>query len=806
MTLPVDSILPRLCDQLASTPALVLTAEPGAGKSTRVPLALMAAPWCQGRVLLLEPRRLAARATASFMASSLGESLGQRVGLRTRMETRISAQTKVEVVTEGVLSRMLLADPALEGYQVIIFDEFHERSLQADLGLALARQSQQLLRPDLRLLIMSATLETGALRDMLEQAPVMSVEGRCYPVSVSHDPPSRRDQWLAHAEAVIRRKAGQGTVLVFLPGEREIRQLADRLAELEGAGIRIQCLYGQLSNDKQRQVLQPADPAAPRVVLSTAIAQTSVTLDNVSVVIDAGFERRAVFDPARGLTRLETVRLSRHTAEQRAGRAGRTAAGECVRLWPKEEPLETASPAEIRHADLTDLALTLAAWGCRDAGEMDWLDLPPGPAWQVARESLIAMGALDKDGGMTDAGLAMQRLPLPPRLARLQLAGEEAGCPAKASALAAILMERDPLSSRGDADVDARLHWLLEGEGRRNSYWQRQLQRLSSGQKAEADVPVDTGELLARAWPDRIAMQDGRHGRYRLADGQGACLSDGDPMIRHQGLVMLELQGRKGTDALCRLAAPFELSHLAELHPDRVQQHDRVYWDERLGRVRGIRETCFGKLRLAREEKPRPDPEQAMELLLDQVRQQGIAWLNWRKEDMQWRARVRWARKLFAGSWPDLSDEVLEASLDQWLRPWLSGIATRDQLDQLSMKSVLASLCPQSARELDQLLPTHFESADGRRWLIDYQQQAQPTLSLPVQALFGCSETPALAQGRLPLTLQLLSPARRPLAVTSDLASFWQQGWPQVRRDMRGRYPKHAWPEDPLSARPGARR
>ena len=800
MTFPVDAIVSDLARMLADSPAAILVAEPGAGKSTRVPLALAQAPWCHGKVLLLEPRRLAARATAQFMAQNLGQRLGQSVGLRTRLDTFTGPDVRVEVVTEGVLARMLLQDPALEGYQLIIFDEFHERSLQADLGLALARQSQQLLREDLRLLVMSATLDTGPLSALLGGAPVIDVPGRCYPVAISHRPPARRDRWADQAVEVIRELSpSSGTVLVFLPGQREIRHLAARLESLLPDTVKVQTLYGEMPAEAQQAVLTDCPDSAGRVVLATAIAQTSLTLQAVDTVVDAGFERRPVFDAGRGITRLETVRLSRHTADQRAGRAGRTGPGRCIRLWPESEVLDMASPAEIRHADLSDLALTLAAWGCRDAAELDWLDPPPEAAWQLSRQSLQEMGALDLDGNLTALGAAMQSLPLPPRLARLRLAGDEHGMPRTAAALAAILSERDPLPERGDADIEARLRWLLEGPGRQQRYWQRLLRQLGGDQQDQSPASLSIGELLALAWPDRLALRQGREGRYRLAQGQGAVLPEGDPLAAEELLVMPELGGNREGDAVCRLAAPVTRQRLFALFADRIREHESARWDDALGRVRGLRETRLGALVLRREELPRPGPEAAQALIVDQVRQHGLDWLAWDEGSRQWRARAARARELFGDPWPDLSDQALLATLDQWLVPWLGGVSGREQLDRLPLREMLAALCPARGQELEQWLPATFTSADGRQWKIDYTAVGQPVLALPVQAMFGCRQTPALADGRLTLTLHLLSPARRPLAVTSDLASFWQQGYPQVRRDMRGRYPKHAWPEDPLA-------
>lgn len=804
LSYPVDPLLPELAAVLGRSACALLVAEPGAGKSTRVPPHLLQQEWCEGRILLLEPRRLAARATAHFMAANLGQSLGETVGLRTRVETRISAQTRIEVVTEGVLTRMLVADPSLEGVGLVIFDEFHERSLDADTGLALVRQCQQLFRPDLRLLVMSATLDVVPLAALLGDAPVLEAGGRRYPVTIEHAAPGRRDQWEPHLHSVVADWARRrpGTTLVFLPGRAEIERARAALSSLQDSGITVQALHGDMAPGEQNDVLQT--PAGRhRVVLATAIAQTSVTLADVHTVIDAGLERRPVFDARRGITRLQTVRLAQHTAAQRAGRAGRTGPGHCLRLWPESEPLELAAPAEVTQADLAGLVLTLAAWGCHDPAELDWLDPPPPANWRAACDLLAMLGALEPDGRLTETGRLMMELPLSPRLARLRLAADALGQGTLGARLAALMSDRDPLPGRG-ADLEARLVWLSEGPGSRQPYWRRLVSRLSRGALDSPDAePVSPGDLLAVAWPDRVARRRGQDGRYLMANGQGARLDPDDPMVRCDTLVMVDIQGgERSADAFCRMAAALDMGRLASLWPDQLTQRERVFWDPDLERVRAVSERCFGALVLASQPLARPSPEQSAAVILEEVRRHGLDWLGWDEDDRQWLARVAWARKVIGDDWPDLSEAVLLADLDSWLGPWLAGVSTRADIAALSARRVLAQRCPAGAAGLEALIPAQWTGPDGRRWRVDWLSGQGPQLALPLQAVLGERASPSVADGRLTLSLVLLSPAGRPLAITRDLASFWQDGYRDVRREMRGRYPKHYWPEDPLQAKP----
>lgn len=825
MSLPIDDVLPALAEALNAHDAVVLQAPPGAGKTTRVPLALLAAPWLAGqRILMLEPRRLAARGAATFMARQCGEAAGQTVGYRTRLDTRVGPTTRIEVVTEGVLTRMLQQDPMLDGYGLLIFDEFHERSLQADLGLALAREAQQALRPSLRLLVMSATLDGERIAALLGGAPMVTSAGRQYPVTVRYSAPGRTP-WLEHAAREIRQQLGgdSGSILVFLPGAAEIRALQARLESGLPDDVQIHPLAGSLSQAEQDAAIAPAPAGRRKLVLTTAIAETSLTIEGVRTVIDTGWARRPHHDPGSGLTRLLTERVSAAAAAQRAGRAGRLSAGECLRLWPESERLAAFAPAEINHADLTDLALELAAWGGSDPAALAWLDPPPAAALASARALLMALGALDAQGHITAHGRALQGLGLPVRLGQLLLAGRALGCGTTAAELAALLSERDLFS--GDlaryqgSDLARRWH-ALRGEGPAGvSRAARErvvvlARRLADGHTDRQPVSEALiGPLLAQAWPDRIAQRRGQGGRFLLSNGRGAWLPEEDPLATADYLVAVELDG-DARDARIFLALAVTETGLREACAATLVQEDQVVWDARQDLVRAETVERLGALVLRRVPQARPDADAVTAALLAGLREVGLAALPWTPALRQWQARVQLLRRELGDGWPDVSDAALAAGLEQWCAPFLSGATRLKQLSTLPLGQALTALLDYPAQQaLAALAPTHLQVPTGSRIALDYlpalqQEDGRPVLAVKLQEMFGQQQTPRVAEGRVPVTLHLLSPAQRPVAVTGDLESFWRQGYPQVRRDLRGRYPRHPWPEDPLTALPqrGTRR
>lgn len=792
-SLPVEAVLPDLLRCLAEQGGAVLEAPPGAGKSTRVPLALLAAPWRgDGRILLLEPRRVAARAVATFMARQLGEPVGATVGYRTRLDSRIGATTRVEVVTEGVLTRLLLDDPSLDGYAAVLFDEFHERSLQADLGLALVQEVRGALREDLRLLVMSATLAVGPLAEGLG-LPVVRSEGRVFPVTVDHAPPPRDGDPLDHCARQVAALAGEGTTLVFLPGVREIERVRERLA----GGPPVSVLHGRLDGDAQAAVLDAGD-GAPRVVLATNVAETSVTIGGVTTVVDSGLERRPEYDPRRHRTRLVTRRISQANADQRAGRAGRLGPGRCVRLWAREEVLARHIEPEIRQTALDGLVLDLARWGCRDPAGLFWLDPPPTGPWQVARARLRGAGALDGDGGLTDLGRRLNSLPLPPDLAALVVLGRDRGRPRSAAALALLLNERAP-GLDWEPDLSRRLARFL----RRPGDWPglaRELRRLA-GERHDRDeaAPLDT--LLAAAFPERLARaRDDDPHRYLLADGSGARIDGDGPFADRDWLLVLDTDGR-AQDARVRLAWPLGAEAVAAVLAERGVEEERVHWDPDRNRVVAERVRAVGALVLSRQPLARPSPALLQEGLLAAVRARGLDLLPWDEQTLQLRARAAWMHQLAPAEWPAMDDEALLADLADWLAPFLAGRRSRRDLQTLPLGDALAlRLGDGRRRALDAALPACWTVASGRAVAINYRAEGGPRLAVKLQECFGMEALPALAEGRLPLTAELLTPAGRPAAITGDLGRFWREGYAAVRKDLRGRYPKHPWPEDPLNA------
>lgn len=813
--LPIDALLPDLLTTLDSHNTVLLQAPPGAGKTTGVPPALLPARWRGHRkILVLEPRRLAARTAARFMARQLGEQPGQTVGYRTRLDSKVSGHTQIEVVTEGILTRLIQSDPALDDYAAVLFDEFHERSLQADLGLALVRESQQALREDLRVVVMSATLDTAPLAWLLDDAPVLTSDGRAYPVAVHYRPVPASARFPNPVVTIIREalETEAGSLLVFLPGVGEIRRVEQALRDQLPQKTRLAPLYGNLSSDDQDRAIAPAAEGERKVVLATAIAETSLTIQGIRVVIDSGQQRRAVFDANSGMTRLVTSRLSKAAAEQRKGRAGRTEPGVCYRLWSESEQFGLAdfTPPEILKADLAPLVLELAQWGARSPGELAWIDPPPEAHWQQAVALLQWLDLLDAQGAITDSGKAARSLGCHPRLAHMILCGRTLGWPVLAAQLAALLEERDLLGSRQGADLHRRVRVLRGQEqipnldtGRLKALRRAADRWIEMGGKDRADDVTgdDIGRLLALAYPDRIAhKRSGNAPRYRLSNGRGAVLREDDPLARYEWLATAELDGQ-AREATIYLAASVTPETLIQDLVHRVESVDEVIWDDHRGRVVARRQQRLGQLVLSESALPEPDVDQIHRGLLDAVRQKGLASLPWTTAAHHWCARVALIRRHQPEHWPDVSETQLLATLDRWLLPFLAGVSRWAEVQKLDLLVALSSLLDyDQQQQLARLAPESLTIPTGQSTVLDYGADNGPVLAAKLQSLFGWTETPRVLNGEVPVVIHLLSPARRPLAVTADLTSFWQNAYPEVRKDMRGRYPKHPWPEDPLSA------
>jgi ATP-dependent helicase HrpB len=788
----------------------VLVAPPGAGKTTVVPLALMDEPWMNGgKILVLEPRRLAARAAAERMASTLGETAGETVGYRVRMQSKVSARTRVEIVTEGVFTRMILEDPSLDGVAAVLLDEFHERSLDADLGLAFALQTQAILRPELRLVVMSATLDVVPVAALIDEAPIVESLGRMFPIEdryLGRDPRLRLDEQVARAVMKALAEEG-GSLLVFLPGQGEIRRVEQLLAErIKAPHVDLAPLYGALDFAEQARAIAPAPGGRRKVVLATSIAETSLTIQGVRVVIDGGLARVPRFDPSSGLVRLETVRVTRAAADQRRGRAGRTEPGVCYRLWdePETRALIAFNRPEILETDLSGLALDLARWGARDPSELAFLDPPPAAAFKEARALLQRLEALDGEGSLTAHGQALTALPLPPRLAHMLVKGAEAGAGERAAAVAVVLTER----GLGGQDVD--LRHRLDSLARDRSPRARDARALaerwarSAGGRRAGTGEVDDALLLAEAFPERIAKARGKPGEFLLASGRGVYLEPTDALARETWLAVGELGGGAARDRIL-LAAPLDEALLRAEFADRIIAEE-VIETEAGGRLRAKRRLRLGAL-VVEERLLAKLPAGAMaRALLGQVRGEGLGKLPWSPAAEGLRARVAFLRGLDPDGWPDLSDEALLASAEDWLLPLLDGRSALKDVDAGALTSALQALVGWEAmRRLDREAPERWAAPTGSRLLIDYAAEGGPRLEVRVQELYGLAQHPTLANGRIPLTLALLSPAHRPIQVTKDLPGFWKGSWRDVRTEMKGRYPRHLWPEDPASADPTTR-
>ncbi|MDH5301132.1 MAG: ATP-dependent helicase HrpB [Gammaproteobacteria bacterium] len=814
MSLPIEAYLAPLQQLLVQHPNVILQAEPGAGKTTVVPLALLQAPWLAGqRIVMLEPRRLAARSVAVYMASCLGEEPGQTVGYRTRMDSKVSKQTRLEVVTEGVLTRMLQDDPALEAYGLVIFDEFHERSLQADLALALCLDVQANLRDELKLLLMSATLDSDVLSRMLGQAPVLNCPGRQFPVTVNYRPCEPRQRWDVLVSVIMQAlQQHAGSQLVFLPGSGEIRRVEEMLRQQSlPAEVLIAPLYGDLDRQQQLQAITAPAPGRRKIVLATNIAETSLTIEGVNVVIDSGQARQARFDADSGMSRLQLRQISQASARQRAGRAGRLQAGVCYRLWAEAEQARMLEfdDAEIKSADMLPLVLELAQWGVRDLNQLRWLDVPSAGSVEQARTLARQLELLDEQGQLTELGRQAAKLGVHPRLAHMMLRASQLGLGEAACELAAMLGER-PLLGNQEADLWEHFQALQaakRGKSRQDAglvqrivrqagQWQRQLAG-SGGQIREAS---QLGLLLALAYPDRVAMlRSPGSGRYRLSNGRGAALVAHHPLATHPFLAVAEL-GSDAAEPVIRLAAPLLEADLRQQFAAQIEQFDQVGWDRASGAVVAQRQWRLGELLLQKQELT-PDTAQRQQGLLQGIRQQGLDCLPWDDGSRQLCARLQLLREwLPEQGWPDCSAQALLDTLEGWLLPYLDRMNRLTHLSQLNLRDILlARLDWNQQQQLEALAPTHFVVPTGSRIAIDYSVQP-PVLAVRLQELFGYDQHPSIAQGRLPLTLHLLSPAMRPAQVTQNLPGFWRDSYQLVKKDLKGRYPKHSWPDDPLQA------
>ena len=832
ISLPIDEVLPALREALATRHEAVLEAPPGAGKTTRVPLALLNEPWLAGQtILMLEPRRLAARAAAERLASELGEKVGDTVGYRIRLDSKVGPKTRIEVVTEGILTRRLQDDPALDGVGLLIFDEFHERSLDADLALALSLNGRELFRDDqpLKILLMSATLEGERLAGLLDDAPILRSEGRMYPVAMRWGRPFQPGEFIEPrlVQTILEALNDEtGSVLVFLPGQAEIRRVHQQLADALGESTQVLLcpLHGELDLAAQRAAIDPAPAGKRKVVLATNIAETSLTIDGVRVVIDAGLARVPRFDPGSGMTRLDTQRISKASATQRAGRAGRLEPGVCYRLWSQDqhEQLAAYASAEILSADLAGLALQLGRWGVTPT-QLVWLDVPPAAAYAQAQDLLDRLGALDGDA-LTRHGQAMAELPAHPRIAHLLLRGQALGLADMACDVAALLGERDILRGAG-ADLHSRLV-LLSGEERAGRGAQggvqraRQLARQYRGYlRGKASEPVSDpdhprwlGALLALAYPDRVAQQRRAGGaEYRLANGRAALFAEADSLMKQAWLVIADLGSRQGQrEERIYLAADFDPALFDSVLAEQVRVVDQLDWDEREGVLRAERQRKVGELILSREPLTGLDETARSQALVNLVRRKGLELLPWTPELRQWQARVALLRQLDFGSkgeseWPDVSDAALLKNLEHWLMPYLGKVSRLSHFANLDLSSIVHNLLPWPLpQRLDEQAPHHLSVPSGSSIRLDYSEQP-PILAVRLQELFGLSDTPRIAGGRQVVKLHLLSPARRPVQVTQDLANFWRSTYAEVKKDLKGRYPKHYWPDDPLVAEATAR-
>jgi ATP-dependent RNA helicase HrpB len=810
--LPIDAVLDELAGTLEARNAAVLVAPPGAGKTTRVPLALLDAPWAKGKkIIMLEPRRIAARASADRMAKTLGERAGETVGYRVRFGSKVSRATRIEVVTEGIFSRQILDDPELSGVAAVLFDEFHERSLDADLGLALARDAQTGLREDLRILVMSATLDGARIARLLGDAPVVASEGRAFPVETRYlgrkpDVPLERQMADAIASAL---RADPGSVLAFLPGASEIRRTQNFLGErVQDASIEIVPLFGALDASVQDKAIAPAPKGTRKVVLATSIAETSLTIEGVRIVVDSGMARVPRYEPDIALTRLETVRASRAAVDQRRGRAGRTEPGVCYQLWdePQTASLAAYTQPEILSADLSSLVLDLAQWGVADPAGLAFLDPPPAPALKEAKSLLNELGALDADGRITTEGHSLRALALPPRLARMIVDSNRFGSGEEAAEIAAILTER---GLGGDsADLDARLDQFRRDRSPRSSsardLARRWAQQVASAEKPKGAGDLSTGLMLAFALPDRVAKNRG-NGSFVLANGRGAAVEQTSSLARAPYIAVGELTGTAASGRIL-LAAPITQDEIEHHFADQIESTEEISFDHSAMALRARRKRTLHAVTLSEAPIALSPSAETAKIFADGLIAAGFDRLPWSKSAQQWRDRVMFLRKAEGESWPDLSDAALSARSETWLVPALYDKTSLKDFSAGDLSDAVIGLLPWDLRaRLEREAPTHFEAPTGTMLAIDYEAEQGPTIAVRLQELFGLNTHPSIAGGAVPLVLELLSPAQRPVQVTRDLPGFWRGSYAAVRSDLRGRYPRHPWPEDPASAMPTRR-
>ena len=812
---PVDALVPQIQQALDGHGTAVLQAEPGAGKSTRIPLWLLNEPWLgDSKILLLEPRRIAALLIAERLADTLDESVGETVGCRMRLDTRVGPNTRIEVITEGVLTRMIQDDPELSGVGLIIFDEFHERSLHADLGLALALDVRRALRDDLRLLIASATIDVKGIAEFLDGAPIVSSPGRCFPVDTHYlEFQPERDIPQRCADGLLRalRETDDGDVLVFLPGEWEIDRCATLARSRLPEGVQLFTLFGRLSLHEQQAALKPLADGGRKVVLATNVAESSLTVQGVRVVVDSGYEKILTFHSESGMSRLHAQWISRASADQRAGRAGREASGTCYRLWtqPFHQRMRDYSNPEILNADMIPTALEIAAWGASSPDDVSWLTPPPTRAWENAVDTLRALGALDDHGRVTDTGRAMAALPIHPRLARIVVGARNSGERVLACELAALLSERDIFARSDDCDLRRRVDRLRnEAMGGAHAGGVKRCRRLADdltrrtrvrGRGAAAEV---AGRVLATGFPDRIAAsRDGDPHRYLLANGKGCVVAEADALAGTPFLVVPEVGGGT-TDAVIRLAVPIEADELTRLFKHRLVRRETVKWDNQQGRVVATVAVMLGEIALKSGPQERPEPARVVEAIAQGIRQRGLSVLNWTPKADALRRRLTFLHSREPDAWPDVSDDALLEGLGDWL-PYLAGCTKLADLRRVELcQALLGILKWDQRRELDRLAPERVQVPSGSSMAIDYSDPQKPALVVQIQRMFGSTTTPAIYGGHVKLTIHLTSPAQRPVQVTNDLEGFWSGSYAHVRKELRGRYPKHYWPEDPRRADP----
>ena len=830
--LPVDEVLPELHAALKRQRLVILQAPPGTGKTTRVPPSIVGQPWmAHNKVIVLEPRRVAARAAARRMAAERGEKIGQSIGLRTRFDTRVSGATQVEVVTEGVLTRMLLTDPGLSGYGTVIFDEFHERSIHADTALAFVRETTDALRDDLRVIIMSATFDAASLATRLRTDAIVTAEAPLHPVEIRYEPPlpgMTVDQAVVPVVIeLLKRPADQtGDILVFMAGAGAINRAERDLARKVDNDIAITALHGSLPPQAQDQALQIDPNGRRKVILSTPIAETSVTIDGVRTVVDTGRRRRPEIDHGRGMSRLRTTTASQAACDQRTGRAGRQGPGVCIRLWAagEHEHRPVNEPPEILTSDLTSLALQIAAWGARQPSELPWLDAPPTIAMDAASAVLINLGAIDNDGQMTDHGKAMHELGTEPRLAHLLLRAKSleiegrSGALATGCAVAAALADRDLLRGRDrPTDLRARVEQLGGRPGSRGrspagvddgavhqaramaKRWNDRLGTDLSSPGGEIDLDI-VGLVASFAFPERLAQRRADPGSFLLASGAGVSTSPNDGLARERWLAVAETEGI-GSAAQIKMAAPITLEEIEAYHGDRLTESETGGWDRRTRDVIFETQSRLGAIVVSRSPLNDPDRSSVIEALLAGVQREGLSLLSWDRADERYRSRLAFLHSIDKEEWPAVDDNSLLDQLDTWLTPALANAKRRSDVEKIKPREALANLIDwRHSRDLDRLAPTHIDVPSGSRLPVNYDSQGGPALPVRLQEVFGLDQSPTVADGQVPITLELLSPAHRPVQITSDLAGFWATSYAEVRKEMRGRYPKHYWPEDPMSA------